>query len=233
MYEPSGRSAPGRRVLDARSRRPGAGGCGRWVGGAPRQAGLQGWGPPGRTGQGLGSVVAQSVHQLGLVHRGPALHADLAGALQELVLRPVLVRGALAAPAADRLLALGRGGVRDPRGLLLALALVSELLVRLLVLDLRSGHIGQLPGTRTPHMGGDSSSPRPRYAPSRRTREQPRPCPEPCDATGGRADLTEGAGMPNLSRAPRGCGTPTGGRPRGKPLQENGSQPAARRGTLE
>src|SRR5215472_10645759 len=87
-----------------------------------------------------GSVVSQRLDQFRLGHRRAALDADLPGPLNQVLLAPVLIRTALAALAADRAARAARSRVRDPRRLFLALAPVAELLIRLLVLDLRSGH---------------------------------------------------------------------------------------------
>src|SRR4051794_20882763 len=77
------------------------------------------------------SVVAQGVDELVLAHLRAAVDADLGSALLEIVLGPVLVGTGLAAALA------GRCAVRigDPRGLLLAGALVAERLVLLWILD--------------------------------------------------------------------------------------------------
>src|SRR3981081_4654906 len=88
------------------------------------------------------SVVSQRAHELGLAHRGPAADPDLPRTLDQVRLGPVVVGRALAALLAD--LAAGAAGRRigDPRRLLLALALVTQLLICLLVLDLTPGHGG-------------------------------------------------------------------------------------------
>lgn len=59
---------------------------------------------PTRRGRpkGLWSVVAQRLDELGLGHRGPAPYPDLAGPLDEIVLAPVIVGGALTALLPDR-----------------------------------------------------------------------------------------------------------------------------------
>src|SRR6478672_5539087 len=86
-----------------------------------------------------GSVVAQRRDQLGLAHGGPSLDADLAGTLQELVLRPVLVVTVRATLAAHRGTRAVRRRVRDAGRLLLAGSVVAQGLVHLLVLDAGAG----------------------------------------------------------------------------------------------
>src|SRR5256714_15043810 len=86
------------------------------------------------------SVVAQRLDQLGLGHRGAALDADLPGPLDQVFLAPVGVGGALAALLSYLLTRASRGRVGDPGRLLLAVAFAPQRAVRLLVLDLGSGH---------------------------------------------------------------------------------------------
>src|SRR5947208_9764267 len=78
------------------------------------------------------SMVPQRRDELVLAHLRTALDPDLARLLQQVLLRPVLVGAGLAALAAGRAPA---AGVRDPRRLLLALALAPQGLVLLVVLD--------------------------------------------------------------------------------------------------
>src|SRR4051812_14625362 len=80
------------------------------------------------------SVVPQRLDQLVLAHVRASLDADLAGALLEVVLRPVVVGRRAAALLGGRAAAVG-----DPGGLLLALSLVAQGLVLLGVLDARAG----------------------------------------------------------------------------------------------
>src|ERR1700735_2641852 len=87
-----------------------------------------------------GSVVAEGADQLGLRHRGAALDAEFAGALDQVVLGPVVVGRALAALGPDLLARAGCGRVRDPGGFFLAVPLAPQRAVRLLVLDLGPGH---------------------------------------------------------------------------------------------
>src|SRR5690242_804987 len=90
-------------------------------------------------------VVAQRLDQLGLGHRRAALDADLAGALDQVLLGPVGVRRALPAALADLLARAAGRGVGDPGRLLLAVALPAQRLVLLFVLDLCSRHGPALP----------------------------------------------------------------------------------------
>src|SRR2546423_1730106 len=86
-------------------------------------------------------MVPQCRDELLLAHLRAALDPDLAPLLPQVFLRPVLVASGLAALAAGRAAA---AGVRDPRRLLLALALAPERLVLLVVLDARAvirGHL--------------------------------------------------------------------------------------------
>src|ERR671910_702347 len=100
-------------------------------------------------------MVPQRLDQLTLVHRRPALDPDVAGSLHQVVLGPILVVAMLAATAADPGLALRGHRVADTGGLLLALALLAQLLIRLLVLDARPGHgYRLLPGGDTRCAGG-------------------------------------------------------------------------------
>src|SRR5690606_3001352 len=123
--------------------RPG-GGAARAPGAARRRAGRHPRGgrprssppPPPRVPH-CESVRTQGVDELALAHRRPALGPDLRGTLAQVGHRPLVVGPGLATLAADLLPALRRRGVGDPRGLLLAVALVAELLVELLVLDAR------------------------------------------------------------------------------------------------
>src|SRR4029077_13238288 len=85
-------------------------------------------------------VVPQGLDKLVLAHAGPALDADFPGLLHQVGLGPVLVGPALAALGRDLAPPAAGRGVGDPRGLLLALALLPQLLVQLLVLDLGPGH---------------------------------------------------------------------------------------------
>src|SRR3546814_1853210 len=78
---------------------------------------------------------ADGVDQLVLLHLRPPLYADRAGAIEEVVLGPLLVGGAL--PALLQRVALRIGsGIGDPRRLLLVHALAAQLFVALVVLDL-------------------------------------------------------------------------------------------------
>jgi hypothetical protein len=79
-------------------------------------------------------MVSERADELALAHLRAALDPDLARLLQQILLRAVLVGPCLAALAA-RLAA--AAGVRDPRRLLLALALAAEGLVLPVVLDAR------------------------------------------------------------------------------------------------
>ena len=72
------------------------------------------------------SVVAQRFDQLILRHVGPALDADLGGALVKLVDRPLLVRSRLRSTLGNCMPSLARGLVRDPRGLLLTFTFTPE-----------------------------------------------------------------------------------------------------------
>src|SRR5215210_125987 len=86
-------------------------------------------------------VVAQRVDELVLVHLGASLDAELPGALLEVFLGLLLVPGRLAAALASGLAV----RVGDPGRLLLARPLVTQFLVLLVVLDVRSvvlGHAG-------------------------------------------------------------------------------------------
>ena len=69
-----------------------------------------------------------------------ALDVELLGPIIEMGLGPVVVGRALAAPGPDFLARAGRRGVGDPGRLLLAVPLAPQRAVRLLVLDLSSGH---------------------------------------------------------------------------------------------
>src|SRR4051812_22287954 len=84
------------------------------------------------------SAVAEGVDQLALVHLRAALDADVLRLLLEVALRPVLVAARLAALAAGR----AAVGVRDPRGLLLARALLPQPLVLAVVLYARTLGLG-------------------------------------------------------------------------------------------
>src|SRR6187551_409422 len=87
------------------------------------------------------SVVAQCVDQLILGHAGPAVDVKFRRPLAQVLHGPLLVTGGAATPGADLRPSLLRTRVGDPRGLLLRGALVAELLVHLLVLDARVGHL--------------------------------------------------------------------------------------------
>src|SRR5258708_8103982 len=107
------------------------------------------------------SVVSQRANELGLAHRGPTVDADLSRAFDPVRLGPVVVSRALAALLGD--LAAGAPGRRvgDPRRLLLALALLAELLVGLLLLNLGPGHRGHPSFSASGHTGYPS-----RYRPN-------------------------------------------------------------------
>src|SRR6266581_315010 len=85
-------------------------------------------------------VVAEGVDQLGLGHGGAALDAELAGALDQVLLGPVGVGRALSALPAYLLARAPRGRVGDPGRLLLAVPLAAQRLVGVLVFDLCSRH---------------------------------------------------------------------------------------------
>src|SRR6266568_1651523 len=109
--------------------------------------GFHGASPAGRIGAGVsagarGLVLAEGVDELGLGHGGAALDAELAGALDQVLLGPVGVGRALPALAAHLLARAPRDRVGDPGRLLLAVPLAAQCLVGLLVLDLGPGHGG-------------------------------------------------------------------------------------------
>ena len=89
---------------------------------------------------GVALVVPECVDKLTLVHLRASFYADLFGALLQILLRPVLVAARL--PAAFP--CTRAAGVGDPRCLLLALALLSQLLVLLVVLDEQTVIFGQV-----------------------------------------------------------------------------------------
>src|SRR5687768_12225166 len=95
------------------------------------------------------SVAAQRARGVGLAHLLAALHADLPGLLHEVVLGAVLVLAGLAALLGRLVAAATAGvGVRDPRRLLLARALLAQTLVLLVVLGARTvilRHVQGLP----------------------------------------------------------------------------------------
>src|SRR6478609_1365229 len=83
------------------------------------------------------SVVAQLGDQLALVLLGVAGESQLLRALLQLGHRPVVVRPGLTTLASHRRAPSCRCRVGDPRRLLLGVALVTQLLVQLLILQLR------------------------------------------------------------------------------------------------
>src|SRR3954462_8316282 len=112
-------------------------------------------------------VVAQRVDQLVLAHVRAAFDAELLRAVLEVVDRPVLVAARLAALLGHVLAT--RLGVGDAGGLLLAGAVLAQLLVELVVLDARSVVLGHV--LRVPRRPGAK---RPPVRPPRRARRRPR-----------------------------------------------------------
>src|SRR5882762_8107384 len=85
-------------------------------------------------------MIAQCVNQLGLAHRGPPFDAEFPRALNQVRLGPVVVGRALAALGANLAAGAASCRVSDPGRLFLAVPLFPELLVSLLILNLRPGH---------------------------------------------------------------------------------------------
>src|SRR5438309_1643383 len=87
--------------------------------------------PIGSTGADKSLMVAQGLDQFALVHLRAAFDPDLAGPLDEVGLRPVLVAARLATLAAHGRPRRVRRRVGDTSGLLLARALATQRLVLL------------------------------------------------------------------------------------------------------
>src|SRR5689334_38964 len=120
-------------------------------------------------------MVAQRVDQLVLGHVGAAVDPDLGGPLLEVVLAPVLVAPGLAALLAG-LVAVAVG---DPRGLLLARALVAQGLVLILVLDAGAGILSTGHGVLLSVASSRGYPPRRRRPPRHVIRATPRDLPRP------------------------------------------------------
>src|SRR5690606_6326529 len=84
-------------------------------------------------------MMPQRVDELALAHAGAMRDADFLRLVAQFRHRPFLVPLAAAALAPQRTAAARRGGVRDARGRLPAVALRAQLFVELGILDARTG----------------------------------------------------------------------------------------------